>query len=368
MPQGHILLCTVNQRTVIGLMLSLLAGILPSPVTAQDPDLAGSWREIFRRPDGPPPASAENPLTPAKIALGARLFSDVRLSGNGARACASCHEPARAFTDGRRRALGLGGTPLRRNTPSLFNLAWGKHFFWDGRAPSLEAQVGMPIVEPQEMGGEWPTILRRLEADSELVGQFHKAFPAAFPGAFPAASPTTSPGDAAISREQIVQAVASYLRSLVSPPTRFDAWIEGDGDALRPAEVRGFGLFVGKAGCVLCHVGWRFTDDRFHDIGLASADAGRGAVPGGMPGLAAFKTPGLRQLELTAPYMHDGSLANLTAVINHYAGRFVKRPSLAPHINRRLRLTAQEKSDLVAFLRTLSSPAGPALAKGGGPN
>jgi len=101
---------------------------------------------------------------------------------------------------------------------------------------------------------------------------------------------------------------------------------------------------------------------------LASPDAGRGGVPGGMPGLAAFKTPGLRELELTAPYMHDGSLPNLTAVINHYAGHFVRRPSLAPHINRRLRLSAREKADLVAFLRTLSSPAGPSQVKGAGPN
>jgi cytochrome c peroxidase len=344
MPQGHVNLCT-------GLMLGFLAGILPSPAIAQNPDVAGPWRQMFKRPDGPPPASPENPLTPDKIALGARLFSDVRLSGNRERACTSCHEPARAFTDGRRRALGLAGTPLRRNTPSLFNLAWGKQFFWDGRAPSLETQVGMPIAEPQEMGGDWPTILRRLEADGELVRQFHAAFS----------------GHGAISREQVLQAVASYVRSLVSPSTRFDAWIEG-GDALRAAEVRGFGLFVGKAGCVLCHVGWRFTDDRFHDIGLASQDAGRGAVPGGMPGLAAFKTPGLRELELTAPYMHDGSLASLTAVIDHYAGRFVRRPSLAPHINRRLRLNAQEKADLVAFLRTLSSAAGPPRAKRAGPN
>jgi cytochrome c peroxidase len=364
MSQGHGSLCIVKHRAGAGVMLGLLACVLPSPVTAQNADLAGPWRQMFRRPDGPPPAPAENPLTPAKIALGARLFSDVRLSGNGERACTSCHEPTRAFTDGRRRALGLARIPLRRNTPSLFNLAWGKHFFWDGRAPSLETQVGMPIVEPQEMGGDWPTILHRLEADGELVGQLRMAFPGAFPGSLQGAFP----GHAAISREQVVQALASYVRSLVSPPTRFDAWIEGDGDALRPTEVRGFGLFVGKAGCVLCHVGWRFTDDRFHDIGLASPDAGRGAVAGGMPGLAAFKTPGLRELVLTAPYMHDGSLANLTAVINHYAGRLVRRPSLAPHINRRLRLTAQEKADLVGFLRALSSPGRPAHARRAGAN
>jgi len=306
---------------------------------------------MFKRPDGPPPSPPENPLTSDKIALGARLFSDVRLSGNGDRACTSCHEPARAFTDGRRRALGRSGTPLRRNTPSLFNLAWGKQFFWDGRAPSLETQVGMPVAEPQEMGGDWSRILSRLEGDGEFVGQLRTAFP----------------GHTVISRELLLQALASYVRSLVSPSTRFDAWIEGNGDALRPAEVRGFGLFVGKAGCVLCHVGWRFTDDRFHDIGLASPDAGRGAVPGGTPGRAAFKTPGLRELERTAPYMHDGSLATLAAVVRHYTGRFVRRPSLAPHINRRLRLTAQEKADLIAFLRTLSSATRAAHAERAGP-
>jgi cytochrome c peroxidase len=165
----------------------------------------------------------------------------------------------------------------------------------------------------------------------------------------------------------VVAALASYVRSLVSPPTRFDAWAEGDAQALRAGELRGFRLFTGKAGCVLCHVGWRFTDDRFHDIGLPSSDAGRGAVPGGTPGLMAFKTPGLRELTHTAPYMHDGSLPTLDTVVRHYSGGFVARPSLAPHLNRELKLTARERVDLVAFLRTLSSEKGPARARRTGP-
>jgi len=347
MPQGH-----VSLATLAGVMLCLLAGMRASPAMAQNLDPAGPWRQMFRRPEGPPPAPPENPLTPEKIALGARLFADVRLSGSRDRACSSCHAPARAFTDGRRRALGRSGTQLRRNAPSLFNLAWGKQFFWDGRAPSLEMQVGMPIAEREEMGGDWPTILGRLEADGERVRQFRAAFPE----------------HAAMAREPVLKALAAYVRSLVSPPTRFDAWIEGNREALRPAEIRGFGLFVGKAGCVLCHVGWRFTDDRFHDIGLASPDAGRGQVPGGTPGLAAFKTPGLRELERTAPYMHDGSLATLAAVVRHYSGRFVARPSLAPQINRRLRLSAREQADLIAFLHTLSSATSPASAQRAGPD
>ena len=236
------------------------------------------WRAMFKRP-AEIPSPPDNPLTPEKVALGARLFADTRLSGNSDRSCASCHEPARAFTDGRQRARGHAGTPLKRNTPSLWNLAWGKSFSWDGRAPSLEAQVQIPIAAADEMAGDWPTILRRLEADAGLAARFAAAFPQ----------------EPAVSQATVAKALAAYVRSLVSPPTRFDAWIEGDAQALRPAEARGFGLFTGKAACVLCHAGWRFTDDRFHDIGLAGKDRGQGAVIEGAPGLIAFKTPGLRE-------------------------------------------------------------------------
>jgi cytochrome c peroxidase len=341
-----------NLGTIATAIVCLLAASLQGPATAQEADVVAAWRPMFKRPVGALPAPPDNPLTPDKIALGARLFTDTRLSGRGDRSCAGCHRPERAFTDGRRRAISIAGPPLRRNTPFLFNLAWSKEFFWDGRAPTLETQVRMPIEEPLEMGGDWPSIVRRLEADAPLSGRFRDTFPEA---------PT-------ISSETISEALASYVRSLVSPPTRFDAWIEGDAQALNPAEVRGFGLFVGKAGCVLCHVGWRFTDDRFHDIGLKSLDAGRGAVPGGTPGLGAFKAPGLRELVHTAPYMHDGSLASLDAVVRHYAGGFVARPSLATHINRKLRLSAQERADLIAFLRALSNEKGPARVPRAGPD
>ena len=308
------------------------------PLAAQEPGAEVLWRQVFKRPDAPP-APPDNLLTPEKIDLGAKLFVDPRLSGAGRHACASCHQPARAFTDGRRQARALSGAPLRRNTPALWNLAWSKQFFWDGRAPSLEAQVRGPIEAADEMNGDWPAILRRLEADAGLVAHFRLAFPE----------------DPAVSQATIVKALASYVRSLVSPPTQFDAWIDGDANALGAAEVRGFRLFTGKAGCMLCHVGWRFTDDRFHDIGLPGKDPGRSAVPDGTPGRMAFKTPSLRELERTAPYMHDGSLPTLTAVLRHYTGGFVRRPTLATTMNRHLRLNAREKADLIAFLRTLSS-------------
>lgn len=308
------------------------------PLAAQAPDAVAVWRQMFKRP-GAPPAPADNPLAPEKIVLGGRLFSDSRLSGGGRHSCASCHRPARTFTDGRRQARALTGAALQRNTPALWNLAWSKQFFWDGRVPSLEEQVRMPIEAADEMGGDWPVILRRLEADAGLVDQFRIAFPA----------------ESAIADGTVVKALASYVRSLVSPPARFDAWIEGDADALNAREIRGFGLFTGKAGCMLCHAGWRFTDDRFHDIGLKSKDPGRAAVPEGTPGRMAFKTPSLRDVARTAPYMHDGSLPTLAAVLAHYTGRLVSRPTLAPHLHRRLRLTVGEKADLIAFLGTLSS-------------
>jgi cytochrome c peroxidase len=294
---------------------------------------------MFQRPEGPPPAPPDNLPTAEKIALGASLFADPRLSGTGEHSCASCHRPRRSFTDGRRQARALSGEPLRRNTPALWNLAWSKQFFWDGRAPSLEVQVRGPIEAADEMGGRWPEILHRLQSDDGAVAMFRAAFPE----------------EAGISEDAVVKALAVYVRSLVSPPTRFDAWIAGDPSALTATEQRGFRLFSGKAGCMLCHVGWRFTDDRFHDIGLRGRDPGRSAVPGGTPGRMAFKTPSLREVAYTAPYMHDGSLATLQAVVAHYAGGFVPRATLAPNMNRQLRLTAQERADLVAFLRTLSS-------------
>jgi len=316
------------------------AGVLG---TVEPAGVAAAWRTLFQR-QAEPPAPADNPLSAAKIALGRQLFNDMRLSAGGRRSCASCHQPARSFSDGRPRARGLDGAPLARNTPALWNLAWSSRYFWDGRAPSLEAQVVMPIAAPDEMAGDWSTILDRLAADADLATAFAAAFPEA-------------PG---ISQASIAKALASYVRSLVSPATRFDAWIAGTAGALTAAEVRGFRLFTGKAGCVLCHVGWRFTDDRFHDIGLPGNDAGRGAVGGGTPGLPAFKTPSLRELTHTAPYMHDGSLPSLAAVLKHYAGGFRHRPSLAPNIKRGLKLSASERADLLQFLRTLSSDAAPA--------
>lgn len=347
MPRRHVAVFAVSATLLLFAALSH-AQTTDGQSAETVADASSVWRQLFKRPQAPP-APPDNPLTPEKIALGARLFADKRLSGAGGHACSGCHEPSRSFTDGHRQARALTGAPLRRNTPALWNLAWSKQFFWDGRAPSLEAQVRMPIEAADEMGGTWPVIVQRLGTDADLTAQFRAAFP----------------DDPAISEDTVVKALASYVRSLVSPPTRFDAWIEGNTAALDASEMRGFELFTGKAGCMLCHFGWRFTDDRFHDIGLKGKDPGRAAIPEGTPGRMAFKTPSLRDVAHTAPYMHDGSLPTLTALLKHYSDGFVSRPTLAPHMNRKLRLTFQEKADLVAFLRTLShDKAAPRVKQG----
>ncbi len=312
---------------------------------AQSLDLMAVWRTLLARPTGIlPPAPPDNPTTAAKVALGRDLFRDVRLSGSGDRACATCHRPGHAFTDGRTRAAARDGGDLARNTPALFDQAWGKAHYWDGRAATLEAQAGVPITHPRELGGDWNAIVWRLSSDPVMAQRFHWAFAAVPPLHVPPIQPAT-----------IVAALAAYERTLTSPVTRFDRWLGGDETALDATEIAGFKLFAGRAGCIGCHSGWRFTDDRFHDIGLDTGDPGRGAIPGGVAGLKAFKTPSLREVRWTAPYMHDGSKPTLATVIDHYAGGFVARPGLSSNMIRGLQLTAEERALLQAFLFTLSS-------------
>lgn len=295
---------------------------------------AAVWRTIFARPLSAPEADT------AKAALGYDLFRDTRLSGSGTASCATCHDPARAFTDARTTGVGPAGAVLPRNVPALYDLAWATSFFWDGRAASLAAQARVPIEAPDEMAGDLAAAARHLEADPAMRRRFAALYP-------------ERPG---VSEDAILDALAAYERTLVSPETRFDRWVAGDEGALDTSELRGFDIFVGKGGCVSCHGGWRLTDDSFHDVGLKSPDLGRGALATpGRPGLPEFKTPSLREAAHTAPYMHDGSLPTLEAVVDHYAGGLVQRPSLAPTLVKDLTLSEAEKKDLAAFLRALSS-------------
>ena len=326
----------------------LLLSLLPRPVLAEAPDLMPVWRQLFARPSGAPPGSPDTPTSSARVALGRELFADTRLSGTGDRSCATCHDPKRAFADGRVHGAAIGGGDLRRNTPALWDVGWNTSFYWDGRARSLEAQAAIPITHPDEMAGDWSAIVLRLKADVALDVRFHQAF-----SERPAIQPAT-----------ILAALAAYERTLASPVSRFDRWIAGDAAALNEQEIAGFRLFTGKAGCVGCHSGWRFTDGRFHDIGLPSDDPGRGAVSGGVPGLKAFKTPSLREIRWSAPYMHDGSKATLDDVLDHYASGFVTRPGLSTNVVRGLTFTSGERAALLSFLHALSSPTLPAQSTG----
>jgi cytochrome c peroxidase len=290
------------------------------------------------------PHPAGNPPTAAKIALGKRIFEDVELSATGTVACASCHDPKLGFADGEPKGKGVTGRRLVRHTPSLWNVAWSPLLFWDGRASSLEDQIRFPIEHPDEMGSSVANAVDRFSR--------HDSYVRAFAQAFPTDNPQISP-------RTIAQALAAYERTLVSPPTRFDRWIAGEPGALSPSELAGFAIFTGKGRCSGCHAGFDFTDHGFYDIGLPASDKGRGAQIGLSAADHAFKTPTLRELAWTAPYMHDGSLATLDDVVRHYESGGVARSTRSRELPQNLALGERESSDLVAFLEALSSETPP---------
>jgi cytochrome c peroxidase len=307
---------------------------------------AGHAPEMLKAKFGRPaflPSPTSNPPTAAKIALGQRLFFDKEISATGTIACASCHDPKLAFSDGEATGRGVSGRRLVRHTPTLWNLAWSRLMFWDGRAPSLEAQVRFPVEHPDEMGDSLANAVSRLSR----YDSYARAFAAAFP-----ADPEINPRNLAL-------ALAAYERTLVSPPTRFDAWIAGDGSALSAAEINGFEIFTGKGRCSNCHTGFAFSDNNFYDIGLPGEDLGRGVAIALPAADHAFKTPTLRELAWTAPYMHDGSLATLEDVVRHYEKGGVARPTRSADLPRNLRLSDAERADLILFLETLSSDQPP---------
>jgi cytochrome c peroxidase len=315
-----------------------LAGLMAAaaaPAAAQEPGEA--QRAAYRRPDTIP-FPKDNPYTSEKAALGKMLFFDTRLSRDRNLSCASCHNPSFGWEVPFAKAIGAGGKPLRRHAPTAINLAWSKNLFWDGRAPTLEAQARGPIEAAVEMDLPLATAVTRLK---EVEG-YRSAFARAF-------------GSAGLTEDTILKAIATYERTLVSADTPFDRWVRGDVEAVNDSVKRGFALFNGKAGCAACHSGWNFSDDKFHDIGLPTPDVGRMGISKAAADQHAFKTPGLREIAARAPYMHHGEVATLAAVVVHYISGGVARPSRSPLIQPRA-LNAQDIQDLVAFMQSLSSP------------
>jgi cytochrome c peroxidase len=332
-----------------GVIGAATAALVPSPIlqaapAARSTDELAALKASFHRPPTVP-FPADNPFSEQKRALGEALFHDKRLSIDGSLACASCHERGKGFADGKVQGRGVPGRPLKRHTPTLWNLAWSSPVFWDGRARSLEEQVAGPIESPDEMAQPIAAVVARLAADPAIVRAFTQAFPVA----------------PRVDGSNLAKAIATYERTFVSPDTRFDRWIAGDEHALAQNEVAGFRLFTGKAGCVKCHSGFAFTDYAFHDIGLPGEDRGRGAVLRLAAAEHAFKTPGLREIARSAPYMHDGSLATLEDVLRHYVSGVVDRPTLSKDLTRGLKLSDAERADLIAFLGTLTSEGEPVL-------
>jgi cytochrome c peroxidase len=269
-----------------------------------------------------------------RSALGKRLFRERRLSRDGSVACIDCHVPQLAYADGRVQSVGVRGQLHSRNSPALVNGALGRSQGWDGRTTELEASVLRPIESPIVMDLPIGEAVHRLDADPA----YRKAFQSAFGG-----RPT---------RGRLSVALAAYLRGIYSVDAPFDDFVAGDHTALDPSAMRGLALFAAKARCGECHSGARFTDDAFHTLGIGD-DPGRSKITGLPADLGAFRTPSLREVALTAPYMHDGSLATLAEVVDYHDRGGNPHPGLDPRL-KPLGLTAQEKADLVAFLEALS--------------
>jgi len=275
------------------------------------------------------PVPPANPLTPEKIALGKQLFSDPRLSADQSLSCASCHNPSTAFADHRKVSSGVYGRQGNRNVPTLIGRGYGSLHFWDGRAANLEEQVMQPIVNPLEMGASMETVLNRLR-----------------------------PGYPMLTAPAIADALASYVRSIQSVNAPFDRYMAGDANAISDLAREGLRLFEDKARCYICHGGDLFTDESFHNTGVSWSnghliDEGRARITGKRYHMGAFKTPTLREIANTAPYMHDGSIATLEGVIDFYDHGGNPNPYLDENIVP-LHLTVAEKQALAAFLRSLS--------------
>ena len=296
-------------------------------------------------PEAFPPMAVppDNPMTEEGVALGRRLFFDPILSSDGTTSCASCHRPEFAFSDPEPVSSGVAGS-TRRNSMGLANAGWSPSLFWDGRAASLEEQALQVVESPDEMGESWENVERKLRAHPEYPGEFRRAF-----------------GDVPITRDNAVRAIAQFERTLISGGSKFDRVLAGQ-EQFTEAEELGLDLFFSERGdCFHCHGTLLFTDGDFHNTGLdgTPADSGRVAVTGRRLDYGKFKSPSLRNVEFTAPYMHDGRLPTLEEVLDHYDTGLNRNEFLDPLLLRfrePRNFTREEREALIAFLLTLSDP------------
>jgi len=337
-----------------------LPPVNPPPVLPPDSGLGGAtpfdWVDplFFQEmviPD-------DNPLTVEGIDLGRQLFYDVRLSGDNTQSCAECHIQDNSFGDPRRFSIGIGGDVGTRQAMTLINLGYQQFFFWDGRSATLEEQIVEPVVNPIEMNAQWPDVMLKIKADTAYMALFGKVF---------------STFD--IDSIHVAKAIAQFLRTVVSSDSRFDKWRRGEVQ-LTESEFSGYELFITEGGdpelggggqwgadCFHCHpiAGMQFSDYQLHNNGLDSVftDLGRGEVTGDPADFGRFKTPSLRNVEFSAPYMHDGRFETLEELIEHYNSGGHFSSTVDPFMKFTqggLQLTEQKKLDLIAFLKSLSDP------------
>ncbi|MCH8048179.1 MAG: c-type cytochrome [Planctomycetes bacterium] len=330
-------------------MPRLIAPVVVSAILFSAAGLSAQDSSPPKVPLGLPPLSVpkDNPQTPAKIALGKQLYFDKRLSRDNTVACASCHDPAKGWSNGERFATGVRGQVGGRSAPTIINAAYWPLQFWDGRAKHLEGQALGPIANSIEMD---LTIKEAVERLNKIEG-YKKQFQAVF------GSDATG--------ETLAKAIASFERTVLSGDAPYDRFKAGDKSALSEAAQRGMTVFFKKANCTACHGGGNFSDGAFHNAGIGmdakEPDVGRFAVTKLLGDRGSFRTPTLREIGRTAPYMHDGSLKTLEDVVEHYVKGGIKNPQLDEEIFS-LRLDAKQQADLVTFLKEgLSSKSYPMI-------
>ncbi len=333
-------------RRKVGLVV-LLAASLPLSVAAQ--------HLLANGPLGPPPVPADSPQTDAKIRLGQQLYFDTRLSADNSLSCATCHDPRTGWANHHPTDTGIRGQVGERNSGTIVNAAFMRFQFWDGRAASLEEQATGPIHNPIEMGETLENVVNKLNAIPGYREQFQQVF----------GGPATA--------DSIAKAIAAFERTILSGPSPYDRFVAGETSALSPAAQRGLRLFVGKGRCLSCHGGPTFSDQGFHNLGVGydrpKLDLGRESISHDERDRGRFKTPGLRNVAMTAPYLHNGSEKTLRDVVDFYDRGGIDNANIDPLILP-LRLSEGEKDDLVAFLESLTGPypilSPPAFPPGGG--
>lgn len=293
-----------------------------------------SWTELGVLPAGP--LAGKTDSLKKLIELGKSLFFDTRLSGSGKISCATCHLPELNWTDGKEKAIGHEGTVTKRNSPTIQNSWFYKKLFWDGRAHDLEDQAFAPINSESEMHNEMHELVRMLRRHENYSRLFREAY-----------------HDDQIDADRIAHAIALFEQTISGRPSRFDEFLQGDKKALTNSELRGLNLFRTKARCINCHNGPLFSDNQFHNSGFSGSDPGLFRVTHKEEDMGRFKTPSLRDVSRTGPWMHDGSEKDLATIIEKY--NTAGFPAGTDKLLRPLNLNKREKADLLAFLKAISA-------------